>query len=280
MSKQLLSLLLCALMAASTLPFGGPAGSSERPKSKVSAESLQENANTAVEDLNEICAQQDYCIGDIVYSDTHPLLRGKIVNAIPNGRDVLVELDESGEIQRGTIDYLANTKIGRCARKDEYCVGDFVYNNKEPAKRGQIAGVYGSNEELAVQYSEDSIWNWHRASLALTRGCANDERFCVGGRVRANRTSGNHRYGTIVGIYFSGETVAIAFDSGVWQWTTGKLTPWTETHSIHRSHSPNRPTHRPDTRKAQSTAPPQGATFDQPAAPCRIGEPHDESCSG
>ena len=225
MTKHPLSFLLCALMASSMLSLNEPAGTSGRSNSKASAESSQKGPTTAVENLNEICAQQDYCIGDIVYSDTDPLLRGKIVNAIPNGRDVLVELDESGEIQRGTIDYLANTKLGRCVREDEYCVGDFVYNNKEPAQRGQIVGIYGSNEELAVQYSEDSIWNWRRTSLALTRGCANDERFCVGGRVRANRTSGNHRYGTVVGIYFSGETVAIAFESGVWQWTTGKLTP-------------------------------------------------------
>ena len=224
MTKQFWSLLLCALMAASTFSFGGPADASKRPNSSVSAESSQKDSAAAVENTNEICAQRDYCIGDIVYSDTDPLLRGKIVNAIPNGRDVLVELDESGEIQRGTIDYLANTKLGRCVREDEYCVGDFVYNNKEPSRKGQIVGIYGSNEELAVQYSEDSIWNWRRESLALTRGCANDERFCVGGRVRANKTSGNHRYGTIVGIYFSGRTVAIAFESGVWMWTTSKLT--------------------------------------------------------
>ena len=227
MTKQSL-ILLCALMAASTLSFVGPAGSSKRLNSSVSAESLQKDATTAVENTNEICAQQNYCTGDIVYNNSDPLLRGKIDSVIRNGRRVLVEFDESpGEFWEWSIGRLANTKPGQCvrARADEYCVGDLVYNNKEPAKRGQIVGIYGSNEELAVQYSEDSIWNWHRTSLALTRGCANDERLCVGVRVRANRTSGNHRYGTIVGIYYSGETVAIAFDSGVWQWTTSKLTP-------------------------------------------------------
>ena len=225
MTKQLLSHLLCALMAASTFSFGGPTGSSERPKSKVSAESSQKDPTTAIENTNEICAQQNYCIGDIVYNDSDPLLRGEIVNVIRDGRHALVEFDESGNILSWPIDRLANTTPGRCVHEDKYCVGDFVYNNKGPAKRGQIVGIYGSHEELAVQYSEDSIWNWTRTSLALTRGCANDERFCVGVRVRANRTSGNHRYGTIVGIYFSGETVAIAFESGVWQWTTSKLTP-------------------------------------------------------
>ena len=225
MTKQPLGLLLCALMAASTLSFGGPAGSSERPKFQVSAEPVQEDATTGVESMNEVCAQQNYCIGDIVYNDSDPLLRGKIVNVIPNGRVVLVEFDRSGKVRRWTIDYLANAREGECVHEGEYCVGDFVYNNKEPAKRGQIVGIYGSNEELAVQYSEDGIWNWRRDSLALTRGCATDERFCVGVRVRANRTSGNHRYGTVVGIYFSGETVAIAFESGVWRWNTGKLTP-------------------------------------------------------
>ena len=225
MTKQSLS-LLCALMAASTLSFVGPAGSSKRLNSSVSAESLQKDATTAVEKLNEKCAQQDYCVGDIVYNNSNPLYRGEIVNVIRDGRDALVKFIRSGNIRSWPIDHLANTKPGRCvrARAGEYCVGDFVYNNKEPAKRGQIVGIYGSHEELAVQYSEDSIWNWRRASLAITRGCANDERFCVGGRVRANKSSGNHRYGTIVGIYFSGETVAIAFESGVWQWTTSKLT--------------------------------------------------------
>ena len=225
MTKPFWSLLLCALMAASTFSFGGSAGSSERPKSKVSADSSQKDSTTTVENTNEICAQQNYCTGDIVYNDSDPLWRGKIDAVIPNGRRVLVEFDRSGNIREWPIDRLANTRKGGCVREDAYCVGDFVYNNKEPAKKGQIVGIYGSNEELAVQYSEDSIWNWRRASLALTRGCANDERFCVGVRVRANRTSGNHRYGTIVGIYYLGETVAIAFESGVWRWNTGKLTP-------------------------------------------------------
>ena len=222
--KKPLGLLLGVLMAASTSSVDGLASSSQVSSIKKPDESLQQDASTAVNNAHE-CAQQTYCMGDIVYNDSDPLWRGSIVNVIPNGRWVMVKFDQSGNIREWPIERLANTRLGECVREDEYCVEDFVYNNKEPAKRGQIVGIYGSNEEVAVQYSEDSIWNWPPEKLAITRGCANDERFCVGGRVRANKASGNHRYGTIVGIYFSGETVAIAFESGVWQWNTSKLTP-------------------------------------------------------
>ena len=212
-------------MATPALSLSGPEGTSEVSNPQVLDESRQKDPTVAVKKTNKKCAQQDYCVGDIVYTHSDPLYRGTIVNVIRDGRDALVKFDESGNILSWSIDRLANTSHRGCVHEDEYCVGDFVYNNKEPTKRGQIVGIYGSNEELAIQYSEDSIWNWPPEKLAITRGCANDERFCVGGRVRANKASGNHRYGTIVGIYFSGETVAIAFESGVWQWNTSKLTP-------------------------------------------------------
>lgn len=198
--------------------------SNERPDMETGAADEPKRDVAVVERITDECAQQDYCLGDIVYNDSDPLLRGKIVDVIPNGRFAKVEFDRSGKIFTWPIDRLASSRTG-CLREDEYCVSDFVYNNKRRAGRGQIVGIYGTERRLAVKYGHDEVWDWSREKLALTRGCANDKRFCVGDWVRANKASGRSPTGNIVGIYFQGDTVAIDFGRGeVRRWNISKLT--------------------------------------------------------